>query len=94
MPLFYLSFCDANKPKGTQFLGGCIVRADDMMSAVPVAWLEGCNPGGEAMILEIPKEAEHKALSSDMNRLLSKEEIAQKWGVVTQEELDDALESN
>jgi hypothetical protein len=30
---FWLSFCDANKPKGRQFLGACIVEVTDADAA-------------------------------------------------------------
>lgn len=51
---FYLSFCDASRPAGTQFLGACIVRASHLMEAVQVAHLLGINPGGEVLGYPIP----------------------------------------
>lgn len=45
--LFWLSFCDTRRPKGTQFLGACIVEADDFKSACREAWRLKINPGGD-----------------------------------------------
>lgn len=81
MPLFYLSFCDPEKPKGSQFLGGCIVEAPSFISAAPAAHSKGCNPGGAVTIVEIPAHAEHNAPEADRNRLLSKEEMEERWGL-------------
>jgi hypothetical protein len=40
---YWLSFVD---PKPDQFLGVCIVEANDIVLASQVAHLLGCNPGG------------------------------------------------
>lgn len=53
MILWWISFCDPHKPKGEQFLGLCIVRAVDEISAIKVAWALGINPGGEAAFMDI-----------------------------------------
>jgi hypothetical protein len=53
MTFWWLSFCDPHKPEGSQFLGACIVEAPAMELAAPAAWLLGCNPGGEVMIVEV-----------------------------------------
>jgi hypothetical protein len=47
MTRWWLSFADATRPAGSQFLGICIVRAVDMVSAIKVAHALGINPGGE-----------------------------------------------
>lgn len=68
---WYFSFADADKPEGTQFLGGCIVKADSPANALTVTHLTGCNPGGEAQIIElpdgikIPPEYSFKILNAD-----------------------------
>lgn len=53
MILWWISFCDPHKPTGEQFLGLCIVRAVDEVSAIKVAWALGINPGGEAAFMDI-----------------------------------------
>jgi hypothetical protein len=52
--LWWLSFCDPERPTGTQFLGACIVQGADMVEAVRNAWANRCNPGGEVQGQEIP----------------------------------------
>lgn len=47
--LWWLSFCDGRLPKGSQFLGACVVCAPDFLTAVTVSHLYGCNPGGEVL---------------------------------------------
>lgn len=47
---WWLSFADSSLPKGSQFLGACIVGpADDLARAAKLAWWVGINPGGEVM---------------------------------------------
>ena len=46
---WWLSFCDQQRPKGSQFLGVAIVHADGLMDAMQEARRRGCNPGGEVM---------------------------------------------
>lgn len=46
-PLWWLSFCDPDRPKGTQFLGVAIVCADTLPVAAAVAHVLGINPGGQ-----------------------------------------------
>ena len=47
---YWLSFCDADRPAGQQFLGACVIRAASHEAAVLTAHALGCNPGGEVMI--------------------------------------------
>ena len=63
MSLFFLSFCDAGLPKGSQFLGGCIVEGGDtgdgridLALAIQAAWRQGCNPGGEVQATPVTEE--------------------------------------
>lgn len=49
MKTWWLSFCDPSLPKGSKFLGACIVMGDGMTSAIRNAYKIGCNPGGEVL---------------------------------------------
>ena len=72
---FWLSFCDASKPKGSQFLGACIVGpAHTFLAAVALARAQGCNPGGEVAGAVIPPEIEPKIPATHRNRLLTRSE--------------------
>lgn len=44
---WWLSFADATRPEGEQFLGAAVVKGSDIVSAALVAKIMGCNPGGE-----------------------------------------------
>lgn len=44
-----MSFCDAKKPRGSQFLGVVITQGVDIVDAVRRAHAFGCNPGGEVV---------------------------------------------
>ena len=50
MTWFYLSFADGSKPKGQQWLGACIVKANTAQLATLEAHLLGINPGGSVAI--------------------------------------------
>lgn len=50
MGWYYISFV-----KDT-FIGACVVEAVDVHGALVESKVQGCNPGGEAMIVEIEKE--------------------------------------
>lgn len=47
MEWWWLSFTDPDRPKGQHFLGLCIVPAPNVVFASRVAWMLGCNPGGQ-----------------------------------------------
>lgn len=79
--VFYLSFIDPDlattipeeehHPGGPSWLGGCFVLASDPGSAIGVAHLRGCNPGGQVAALgPIPKG---KVKPGYLNRLLRTE---------------------
>jgi hypothetical protein len=55
MGTFYLSFADNSKPTGSQWLGACVVEADDAKEAIEEAWRAGCNPGGEVLAFKTSK---------------------------------------
>lgn len=83
MSYFWLSFCDPQKPKGTQFLGVCIVEAISFLQAVEISHILGCNPGGEVKGTEI---ANHLKISLKWtNRLLSYEECKQVDDIFTKQ---------
>jgi len=44
---WWLSFCDTDRPAGTQFLGVCIINATDLASAITLSHVMGINPGGQ-----------------------------------------------
>ena len=72
--LYWLSFCDPEKPEGHAFLGVVIVQAIDFESAVQEAWVRGINPGGEVMGMPIPSKV-HDLASGSSGRLIQKPEI-------------------
>ncbi len=68
----YLSFAsDAG------FLGGCIVRGDDVVEAAKEAHRLGCNPGGEVLGAPVPADLMPK--DGYTGRLLQKHEIDECW---------------
>jgi len=88
--LFWLSFCDNERPPGEQFRGVALVEADGpdeqeaLRNAVRRAWATGCNPGGEIQSVMIGDELLDR-MSNDQrvrlaraprDTLLSKEELA------------------
>lgn len=54
MRWWWLSFCDADLPKGSQFLGAVLIKASDIADAASKAWLMGINPGGEVQGMPAP----------------------------------------
>jgi hypothetical protein len=73
--MMWLSFCDPDKPTGTQFLGACIVRAHDMLAAVALAHILGINPGGEVAGVEFDDDAPVPEIY--VNKLMDKQTIAE-----------------
>jgi hypothetical protein len=72
--LFWLSFADKTRPKGTQFLGACVVAGETMAAAVGEAHRLGINPGGEVLGVSIEAPTARLIPDSWKNRLLSKTE--------------------
>jgi len=66
--LWYLSYASE-----TDFLGGCYLLAFGPVSAVMRVQVEGFNPGGEVMMVQVPKDK--YPLHKYWNRLLTREEI-------------------
>ena len=67
--MWWLSFAD-----DTGFLAACIVPGDSMIDAVRTAWASGCNPGGEAMGLEIEQAHVDKIDPKWIGRALTRKE--------------------
>lgn len=73
---WWLSFCDATRPKVTQFLGGALIHAPNEIMALERAWELGVNPGGEVGFAgPIPEDAIPEGLPREV--LMSKETIAE-----------------
>lgn len=70
---FWLSFTDATRSVGDQFLGVTIVSGPTLVDAVTNSHVLGVNPGGAIMSLEIPPE--HVPTEIFRNRLLSRSEL-------------------
>lgn len=72
MRYWWLSFCDAKRPEGQQFLGCAVVAASRPDEAIRVAWILGCNPGGE--VRSIAFEATAPLPARLVGRLLQRAE--------------------
>ena len=71
MTWFYISFADDNG-----FRGATVVEADDANGAWAEAIRRGLNPGGEAAILEVPREVERNPdMLAMRNRLVGRDEM-------------------
>jgi hypothetical protein len=81
---WWLSFCDTDKPAGTQFLGACIVGpASDIGEAAQLAWWLGINPGGEVAAQPIPQTLLGTTPFDYLGRLLTRAEcdaVDKLWG--------------
>lgn len=77
---WWLSFCDPDKPAGSQFLGAIIVKAHGMTDALTKCNTMMINPGGEVQGVAIPEEANYLIKPEDVNKLLSKEYIQKNMG--------------
>ncbi len=56
LPWWWLSFCDASLPEGSQFLGVVICQGNSLRAAMNAAWAHKANPGGEVEGYMIPKD--------------------------------------
>lgn len=70
---WWLSFADADLPKGSQFLGAAIVRAPGFAHAIAKTHALGINPGGEVQCVQYPPDVEPQP--EHVDRLLSRREI-------------------
>jgi hypothetical protein len=71
MKSFYLSFADVTLPRGHQWLGACLVKAENEEEAIQTAWKADCNPGGEVLIVSPDRDPAEKWF----NRLLMREDL-------------------
>jgi len=78
--LWYFSFADGSRPKGSQFLGVAVVEAPDEVSAARETWRQGCNPGGGVVFVEIPED--FQIPPEAVNKLLSEAEVEKFFGPV------------
>jgi len=89
--VFWLSFVDPARPKGTQFLGAALVEADTTTHAIRQSWSFGCNPGGEVQALALPSydlmtdEQRQKLADTPFHTLMDKPELIRR-GFVLEEE--------
>lgn len=85
---WWLSFCDASRPKGQHFIGVAIVEVDGpdgFIWAVEKSHRLKINPGGQVagFLCPRPVAAEHR------DRLLSREELEAAFGpLVTMDEME------
>lgn len=87
--MFWLSFCDTDKPEGTQFLGVAIVEVlppftprrsplhakdNAFACALERSHAIGVNPGGEVGSMEIPAAHEER-MRPHLDRLITRAEL-------------------
>jgi hypothetical protein len=70
--VYWLSFCDPKKPKGTQFIGVIITKAIGAAHAIEKSHQLGINPGGE--VLSYPP-GDQNINSNLFDRLLTVSEL-------------------
>lgn len=75
MSWWYVSFARGG------WLGAAYVEADDPLGACRAALRRGCNPGGEALLIEVPEEEIREVPERDRWRLLSRADLEGLWGV-------------
>lgn len=75
MGYYWLSFCDPDKPEGTQFLGASIIEAADFVTAITKSHLLGCNPGGEVVTWEFEPDKCPIPIAAIENKLMTKDDI-------------------
>mgnify|MGYP001577907546 CR=1 FL=1 len=88
---FWLSFCDTNLPKGSQWLGCCLISAPSFMAAVFVSHVLGVNPGGELTCDEVKIPHDHCGVNRAwVNRLITDRQEA-KQIVVDLSDIEESL---
>jgi len=75
MSYYWLSFCDADRSEGEQFLGACLIEADNIEDAIRKSHRRKCNPGGEIACVQIGAEYEKNIGRFKLNHLYSKDEL-------------------
>jgi hypothetical protein len=81
---WWLSFADAGLPKGSQFLGCCIVEGYGIITAVQRAHELGIDPGGGVMGIDIPNDLLHQFPESYRDRLLTRQETEELGPMVNE----------
>jgi hypothetical protein len=67
-----MSFCDIEKPAGSQFLGAIVTDGNNVVEGVKRAHELGINPGGQVLGIPVPED---KFVPEEFcNRLLTVEE--------------------
>lgn len=79
---WWLSFADADRPKGEQFLGVAIVPAHDLIGAIKVSHALGCNPGGQ--VLGQPLDPPRPIPPEHLERLLDRDAIGRLEALMTE----------
>ena len=72
--LFWISFADPTRPKGSQFLGALIIEAPSFHLAVQLAHTRGVNPGGEVQGLPVEPQTAVLITPGWKDRLLTRAE--------------------
>lgn len=80
MGYYWLSFCDPDRPKGTQFLGICIVEAADLPTAITKSHVLECNPGGEVLSIEFEPDKCPLPIAVVENRFLNRQQMEELFG--------------
>lgn len=76
MSSWWLSFADADLPKGRQFLGACIVTGETLEEAVRRSHLLECNPGGEIQVIQVAADTAPFIGDQWRRRILTRGECA------------------
>lgn len=69
-----MSFADGTLPRGSQFLGACIVSGETVLHAIGISFDLGINPGGEVKAIEVVPSVLRFVDDKWRNRLLNREE--------------------
>lgn len=79
--IYWLSFCDGSKPKGSQFQGVIIIKAMGMADALRRTWLLQINPGGEVQGIKCTENLQMIDYDKMGEKLLSKEQL-KEFGLI------------
>lgn len=92
--MYWLSFCDGDLPKGSQFLGVVIAPGNDLKEALRWCWRHEVNPGGEVGAVEISDDApvppEFRGILLQKDKIAELEAIMAKAARSPHQETDDA----
>jgi len=71
--MYWLSFVDPDRPKGSKFLGAVIAPFDDFAEALAWTRMNHINPGGECKGIQFERSQLPNMTDDMIGRLLSKE---------------------